>query len=65
MKDKNEDNKEINEIEVVKPKVVKAKKFLIKADVGTNPDGSVKYPKGSMQALTKKQQDNYKLNNII
>lgn len=47
---------------VSKPKL---KKFLMLEDVGTNPDGSVKFPKGSMQELTRKQELNYKQNKII
>lgn len=57
--------KEINEITVVEPKTVKTKTFTMLANVGTNPDGSVKRPKGSEQSLTKEQETNYKLNKLI
>lgn len=43
----------------------KKRTFLMLKNVGTNPDGTIKFPKGSQQELTKKQQENYKLNNII
>lgn len=55
--------KEQDEIKVVKPRVVK--KYLMLQDVGTNPDGSIKRPKGSQQELTKEQIINYNLNKII
>lgn len=61
-------NKKTNDIEVIEPKVVKSKqtkKFLIKVNVGSNPDGSPKFPAGTMQPLTKEQETNFKLNKII
>lgn len=61
------DKIEEKDIEVNKPKKVRKpkKKYLIKVNVGTNPDGSIKFPAGSLQELSRKQQINYKQNNII
>lgn len=66
-----ENKKEVEQIEVKEPKIVKPKrvkkvvkyKFLV--DVGTDENGQIRYKKGQSYELTKKQVDNYLKNNVI
>lgn len=64
-------NKEVNEIEVIKPIIVKPKKVktVVKwrflDDLGTNESGEIRYKKGQSYELTKKQIDNYIKNKLI
>ena len=64
------DKKEVKDIEVIKPIIVKPRKvkrvvkWTFKESVGTR-DGAIRYVKGQSYELTKKQIDNYKLNKLI
>lgn len=66
-----ENKKEVEQLEVKEPKVVKPKrvkkvvKYLFKEDVGTDEKGQIRYKKGQSYELTKKQVDNYLKNNLI
>jgi len=64
------ENNEINNIEVIEPKVVKPRKvktvvkYTFLDNVGSR-DGAIRYVKGQSYELTKKQIDNYKKNKLI
>ena len=64
------EDKKVEDIEVIEPKIIKPKKvkrvvkYTFKEDVGTR-NGAIRYEKGKDYELTKKQIDNYKLNNLI
>ncbi|WP_428743245.1 hypothetical protein [Tenacibaculum sp.] len=66
-----EEDKKVNEIEVVEPKVVKPRKkkkaelWKFLEDVGTDEKGEIRYKKGQSYELSKKQIDNYLNNKII
>lgn len=67
-----EDNiKEVKDIEVVEPKIVKPRKvktvvkYKMLQDVGTDENGEIRYKAGNDYELTKKQIDNFKKYNLI
>lgn len=63
--------KEVEEIEVIKPKTVKPRKvkkvvkYTFLENVGTDESGKPRYEKDKSYELTKKQIDNYIKNKII
>ena len=65
------DKKEVKEIEVIEPKIIKPKKvrkvvkYKMLQDVGTDENGSIRYKAGQNYELTKKQIDNFKKQNLI
>ena len=65
------DKKEVKDIEVKEPKIVKPRKvrkvvkYKMLEDVGTDENGSIRYKAGQYYELTKKQIENYKKNNLI
>ena len=65
------DKKEVKDIEVKEPKIVKPRKvrkvvkYKMLEDVGTDENGSIRYKAGQDYELTKKQIENYKKNNLI
>ena len=65
-------DKEVKQIEVIKPIVVKPKKrvkrvvkYKMLKDVGTKKDGSIRYKAGQDYELTKQQIVNFKKYNLI
>ena len=57
--------KKVETIEVIEPKVVKGIKATPKVNIGSNKDGSPRYPAGVEATFTKEQIDNYKLKKLI
>ena len=64
-------DKEVNDIEVIKPIIVKPKKvktvvkYRFLSDLGTDENGEIRYKKGNDYELTKKQIDNYNKHKLI
>jgi hypothetical protein len=66
-----EDKKEVKDIEVNEPKVLKPRKakkvvkWTFKNDLGTHENGEIRFKKGQSYELTKKQIENFKKHNLI
>lgn len=57
--------KKAETIEVIKPEVVKGIKATPKVNIGSNKNGSPRYPAGVEAEFTQEQIDNYKSKKII